>query len=87
LGLTNIVVSSFSLLQTPLVSWSERQGDYTSANTVLLILTLPLFFVGFWANPTTRVKQPTTNEDKTVSEEGQTLLAPGGKSRSYSSFH
>jgi MFS family permease len=85
LGLTNIVVSSFSLLQTPLVSWSERQGDYTSANAVLLILTLPLFFVGFWANLTTSVKQPTTNEDKTASEEGQTLLAPGRKPRSYSS--
>lgn len=52
LGITNILVSSFSMLQNPLVNWSEQLQDYTAANSVLLALTLPLFFVGFWANPT-----------------------------------
>lgn len=91
LGLTNILVSSFSLLQTPLVSWSEQQGDYTSANTVLLILTVPLFFVGFWANPKS-VKKASTNastngDSSSVLGEHQTLLPPERKPRSYSSAH
>jgi MFS family permease len=47
LGLTNILVSAFSMIQNPLVTWSEILGDYKSANTVLLLMTLPLFATGF----------------------------------------
>lgn len=46
LGLTNILVSAFSIIQNPLVTWSENLGDYKSANTVLLLMTLPLFAAG-----------------------------------------
>lgn len=46
LGLTNILVSAFSIIQNPFVTWSENLGDYKSANTVLLIMTLPLFATG-----------------------------------------
>lgn len=51
LGLTNIMVSAFSLVQNPLVNWSEIQGDYTSANTILLLMTLPLFAAGLLGDP------------------------------------
>jgi len=46
LGLINVLVSAFSCLQTPLVSLSEQNASYTVANTILLLLTLPLFFFG-----------------------------------------
>ena len=45
LGLTNVLVSAFSMIQTPLVSLSEGRGSYKLANSALLLLTLPLFFV------------------------------------------
>jgi hypothetical protein len=49
LGLTNVCVSTASLLQTPLVAWSESLGSYSSANKVLLGLTLPLFVSVLWS--------------------------------------
>lgn len=43
LGLTNVVVSALSLVQGPLVEWSEARGSYFGANLVLLVATFPLF--------------------------------------------
>jgi hypothetical protein len=51
LGLTNVVVSAMSLVQGPLVRWSEAVGDYFGANLVLLLLTLPLFGLVYGAVP------------------------------------
>eukprot|EP00980_Cylindrotheca_fusiformis_P015340 scaffold4291_cov75-Cylindrotheca_fusiformis.AAC.2 len=80
---------------TPLVNWSENQGDYTSANTVLLLLTVPLFFVGFWANPknvptttkaTTATATALKNSKNHIDDEERVLLIPPErKPRSYSS--
>ena len=88
LGLTNILVSSFSLLQNPLVDWSEQQNDYTTANSLLLTLTVPLFFVGFFANPKpTKAAAAARNAAglEMSDEERQLLIPPGDrKPRSYS---
>lgn len=56
LGLTNILVSSFSCIQNPLVNWSESKGNYTSANTILVLITLPLFAASLFGdrNPNTK---------------------------------
>lgn len=51
LGLTNVVVSGMSLVQGPLVQWSEAMGKYFGANLVLLLLTLPLFGLVYGAVP------------------------------------
>lgn len=83
LGITNILVSTFSMLQNPLVNWSEQLQDYTAANYVLFALTLPLLFVGFWTNPTVSVKPQPRRKENIVDEESQ-LLPPSGMQRSYS---
>lgn len=59
LGLTNVFVSTFSAVQTPLVAWSEAVGSYTLANTVLLLATLPLFGIVFLTNPSVPPQEPT----------------------------
>jgi len=51
LGLTNVVVSAVSLIQGPLVAWSEAHGTYFQANFVLLLLTFPLFCVVYGTIP------------------------------------
>ena len=57
LGLINIVVSGLSLMQGPLVAWAERAQDYTGANTLLLLATLPLFGVVYGTVPPQIPKQ------------------------------
>jgi len=91
LGITNILVSSFSMLQNPLVNWSEQLGDYTAANSVLLALTIPLFFVGFWANPAEDKPAPSLQRKgkakaaKPFPDEESLLIPPSRKPpRSYS---
>jgi MFS family permease len=71
LGLTNILVSAFSLIQNPLVNWSEIQGDYTSANTILLLMTLPLFAAGLLTDPS---NQKTTQKSFSNHSKGSTNL-------------
>merc|ERR1712048_1170822 len=85
LGITNILVSAFSMLQNPLVDWSEHLQDYTAANSLLLTLTLPLFFVGFWTNPATAgaKPQPSRRKERKLDEEAM-LLPSTGMQRSYS---
>jgi len=88
LGITNILVSSFSMLQNPLVNWSEHLQDYTAANSVLLVLTLPLLFVPFWTNPATssakpQPQPPQRKKEKKLNEETM-LLPPTKMQRSYS---
>jgi MFS family permease len=65
LGLTNILVSAFSMIQNPLVTWSESLGDYKSANTVLLLMTLPLFAAGFVVSDPASSRQ---NSQKSISQ-------------------
>mmetsp|Transcript_10834 Transcript_10834/g.20267 ORF Transcript_10834/g.20267 Transcript_10834/m.20267 type:complete len:513 (+) Transcript_10834:163-1701(+) len=69
LGLTNILVSSFSLIQNPLVNWSEIHGNYTNANTILLLMTLPLFAAGLLADP---------NQKNTVQNKSFSSSSKGG---------
>lgn len=45
LGLTNVVVSLVSMVQSPLVAWAEASESYFDANMVLWIATLPLFWI------------------------------------------
>ncbi|CAJ1939844.1 unnamed protein product [Cylindrotheca closterium] len=86
LGSTNILVSLISAIQTPLVSLSEDLGDYTTANYVLLLLTVPLFFVGLVQFPGSKKKKSTTRSDSKTSEEEATLLGGdrSGMPRNYS---
>ena len=51
LGLCNICVSAFSTIQNPLVDWSETTGSYYPANLILLLLTVPLFGIVYFADP------------------------------------
>jgi hypothetical protein len=76
LGLTNIVVSAMSLIQGPLVAWSEREGNYFGANLVLLLLTLPLFCLVYGTMPKQSSKD--TSEDNAIllSEEMKLLAIP-----------
>ena len=43
LGIINLAVSAFGVLQYPLVSAATASGSYGAANLLLLLLTLPLF--------------------------------------------
>ena len=68
LGLTNVLVSAFSMIQTPLVGLSEDKGNYKLANSVLLLLTFPLFFVKLDAKMK-KVGVPKKNGGATANEE------------------
>jgi hypothetical protein len=82
IGLTNVVASVVSLIQGPLVEWAqEAGGDYFGPNCVLLVATLPLFFIVYGTRP----PRPTTydsmvpgkqfrNNSQTTSTEKTTLL-------------
>ena len=85
LGITNILVSTFSMVQNPLVNWSENLQDYTSANSVLLTLTIPLFFVAFWSNPTSGKTKPKPQQKGKYVDEETALIPPMSRmQRSYS---
>ena len=51
LGLANLCVSLFSMLQTPLEQWSENLQMYKYTNAVLCAITLPLFGSVLWTLP------------------------------------
>ena len=51
LGLTNICVSAVSLVQGPLVEWSEQHGSYYAADLLLFLVTIPLFGIVYWTVP------------------------------------
>lgn len=85
LGSTNILVSVVSAIQNPLVNLSERLGDYTSANTLLLFLTIPLFFVGLMQTSDSKKSTLRPNSrDMNSNPEETSLITPGRKPRSYS---
>ncbi|CAB9500175.1 transmembrane transport [Seminavis robusta] len=52
LGLCNLLVSTVSTVQTPLVNYAETVGSYTGSNMVLWLATLPLFVLVLWSDPT-----------------------------------
>lgn len=62
LGLTNLCVSGFSSLQTPLVSWSEKLGSYFGANLLLWLVTVPLFGIVLWSDPLSEASSLIHNE-------------------------
>jgi len=72
LGLTNVVVSAVSLVQGPLVAWSERNQDYFGANLVLLIATFPLFCLVFGMIP----KSTGKDEEPVQATEQSPLILP-----------
>lgn len=82
LGLINVLVSAMSLVQGPLVEWSEGLGDYFSANILLLLLTVPLFCLVYGTVP----KTTSGNEDGGVNmtEESPLLLPTVKRSRAMS---
>lgn len=51
LGSINILVSAVSMVQIPLVKWSESIGTYSVANKILWWITFPLFLIVFWSIP------------------------------------
>ena len=65
LGLINIVVSSFSLIQGPMVEWSEGQHSYFGANFLLLVATMPLFVIVYLTIP----KEHSGAKPKALTEE------------------
>jgi len=85
LGLINIVVSGLSLMQGPLVAWAERANDYTGANTLLLLATLPLFCVVYGTVPQVQKTMVPPSQQRPArgralsiaSDEETMLLAPG----------
>jgi len=84
LGMTNVVVSLFSLIQNPLVEWAEKYNSaYFGPNSVLFILTFPLFIIVLWSNP--KSESPTVdkiqldNTEKKVLD-GKKVLAPLNRS-------
>jgi MFS family permease len=58
LGSINILVSAVSMVQIPLVKWSESIGTYSGANKILWWITFPLFLIVFWSIP----RSPTVND-------------------------
>jgi hypothetical protein len=82
LGLTNIIVSGASLVQGPLVEWAEFKEDYFGANAIMLVITLPLFGLAFFAVP----HQPLKNLKKKLNEIAtESTALVGGKTRPRSS--
>jgi len=82
LGLTNVCVSTFSTVQTPLVSWSEESGSYYQANMVLVLATLPLFVIVTRAsvNEHTTSRQDQANERTGLLEDVKPGEFPRSKS-------
>eukprot|EP00934_Nitzschia_sp_Nitz4_P005312 Nitzschia sp. Nitz4//scaffold323_size20210//13955//15382//NITZ4_008695-RA/size20210-processed-gene-0.26-mRNA-1//-1//CDS//3329547876//5302//frame0 len=75
LGLTNIIVSATSLVQSPLVAWSESQEDYFGANLTLLLATFPLFGLAILADPPKQVRRE-KKKNNGVATENSALLEP-----------
>lgn len=69
LGLTNVLVSSFSLVQTPLVHWSETVGSYFTANLLLWIATIPLFVIVLWSDPLSNNELSSSSSTRRVTNE------------------
>lgn len=77
LGLTNVVVSAVSMCQGPLVEWAQvAKGGYFGPNTVLLVLTLPLFAIVYGTRETPKSKQ------QQITNETTSLLSGAGLSSS-----
>lgn len=68
LGLINVVVSSVSMIQGPLVEWGEAKGSYFGPNGLLLLATLPLFVIVYWT---------TTSSSSTSSRSKRKPTMPG----------
>lgn len=77
LGLANVFVSVFSLIQNPLVDWAAKSNSvYFGPNLILFLMTFPLFIVVFWTNPVESItndeiragsiSQPTIIEKKRI---------------------
>ena len=79
LGLTNVIVSAVSLVQGPLVKWSEQRSSYRGANLILLALTLPLFGLVYG----TVVREPDTTRRKAPTE-GTPLLPKSAQTKTRS---
>lgn len=75
--MTNVVVSAVSLVQGPLVAWSERNQDYFGANLVLLIATFPLFCLVFGMIP----KSTGKDEEPVQATEQSPLILPLQRNR------
>ena len=73
LGLTNVVVSVASLVQGPLVAWSESRGSYFGANLILLLLTVPLFCLVYGTVPN---DVDVSSEGIALSEESPLMVVP-----------
>ena len=81
LGLINVVVSSFSLVQGPMVEWSEGRHSYFGANLLLLVATIPLFVIVYFTIP----KESSESKSGTVAEKTSLLgLKKSGRQRSAS---
>lgn len=83
LGLTNIIVSSASLVQGPLVEWAEACEDYFGANMCLLLATFPLFGLVYFAAPTPSLKSQKKKLSEIVAE-NTALLGKNNRQRSNS---
>jgi hypothetical protein len=88
LGLINVVVSSVSLVQGPLVEWGEVKGSYFGPNGLLLLVPLPLFVIVYWttaSSSSSRSKRkPNTDESYLPVNETTFLSEGGGRQRSHS---
>lgn len=83
LGLTNIIVSSASLVQGPLVESAEAKEDYFGANMILLLATLPLFGLVFFVVPKAPAKMGKRKQAEIATE--STSLVGARHQRSNSS--
>lgn len=75
LGLTNIVVSGISCIQTPMVSWAVSVGSFVGPNLLLFLLTIPLFGVVLWTKED-KAFEFTTIQNK-VDENVEMGIEPG----------
>ena len=48
LGIINVTVAAFGLIQYPLVSYSTNAGSYDFANWFLLLMAVPFVFVRYY---------------------------------------
>mmetsp|Transcript_8990 Transcript_8990/g.22687 ORF Transcript_8990/g.22687 Transcript_8990/m.22687 type:complete len:608 (+) Transcript_8990:436-2259(+) len=95
LGLINVIVSFLTMVQTPLVNWSEQAGSYYWANLILLTITFPLIGTVFLSDPTKRYNlsimgvgkkysSNTTNNDRSTTKNSETTgLLPKDASFKY----
>jgi hypothetical protein len=73
LGLINISVSAFSTVQNPLVDWAETVGTYCPANFILLVVTLPLFGIAYFADPKMTPWESSSNSSKNTIATGENM--------------